>query len=152
MASNTTTQRVEISGLKELAKANRELGKDAKKELRIATKNIATATAREAMATGKGLLPVQARAADSIRARSGMTPTIAAGGSQRVTKRKTRAGDIWFGAEFGGGVKPTTQQFPRHRGQSGYFLWPTIRKRKSRDIALYHRACDKVCSQWGAGG
>ena len=152
MATNTTTQRVQVSGLKELQKANRQLGKDARKELRKATKQIATATAREAMGVGKGLEPVQARAAESIRARGGTTPTIAAGGSQRVTNKKTPAGDIWFGAEFGGGVRPTTQQFPRHRGQSGYFLWPTIRKRKERDIALYHRAADKVCADWGQGG
>src|SRR5215471_6105574 len=121
MATQRTTQKMKVEGLDALLAANKRLPKDAKAELRKATKNIATATAREAMAEGRGERPVQAAAAMSIRALSGATPTIAMGGAKRVTKRKTQAGDIFFGAEFGGGAKPTTTQFPRHRGQAGYF-------------------------------
>jgi len=149
MASSRTTQKVQVKGIKELLAANRKLPKDAKAEMRKATRDIATATAREAMAEGKGGLPVQAAAAESIRALSGPTPTIASGGAKRVTKRKTPAGDIFFGAEFGGGTTPSTRQFPRHRGQSGYFLWPTIRKRRDRDIALYRAALDRTTKKWG---
>jgi len=45
--------------------------------------------------------------------------------------RKVTMGDVFFGAEFGGGATPNTKQFLRHRGRSGYFFWPTVRKKKN---------------------
>lgn len=51
--------------------------------------------------------------------------------------RKVTMADVFFGAEFGGGVKPNTKQFLRHRGQSGYFFWPTVRKKKNMIAQKY---------------
>ena len=50
--------------------------------------------------------------------------------TKRRVKRKVTRGDVFFGAEFGGGATPRTKQFLRHRGRSGYFFWPTVRKEK----------------------
>ena len=84
---------------------------------------------------------------------------------KRGGKKVTRA-DVFFGAEFGGGKfgkgNPTTpaakswarnkdgkavdgyrigggytSQFLRHRGKSGYFFWPTVRKEKENIAKEY---------------
>ena len=58
--------------------------------------------------------------------------------------RKVTMGDVFFGAEFGGGERPTTKQFLRHRGQSGYFFWPTVRKKKNEIAQKYLAGIDEV--------
>jgi len=65
--------------------------------------------------------------------------------------RKVLMGDVFFGAEFGGGARPTTKQFLRHRGQSGYFFWPTVRKKKNDIAKRYLDGIDDVVKQLGIG-
>jgi hypothetical protein len=65
----------------------------------------------------------------------------------RRVKRKVTRGDVFFGAEFGGGARPTTRQFLRHRGQSGYFFWPSVRKHKGDIADAYLGAIQKVLDQ-----
>ena len=67
--------------------------------------------------------------------------------SHRRVKRKVTRGDVFFGAEFGGGARPTTRQFLRHRGRSGYFFWPTVRKHKADIADAYLGAIQKVLDQ-----
>lgn len=62
----------------------------------------------------------------------------------RKRKRKVTRGDVFFGAEFGGGVQRTTRQFLRHRGRAGYFFWPTVRKLKNKIAEDYLAAIDRV--------
>jgi len=62
----------------------------------------------------------------------------------RTRKRKVTRGDVFFGAEFGGQARPTTRQFLRHRGRSGYFFWPTVRKMKDKIAQDYLAAIDRV--------
>lgn len=89
-------------------------------------------------------------------------------------KRKVTRGDVFFGAEFGGGkfgaknrtsrfqetrvrrgrgmtlVRSgrsgggTTTQFLPHRGRDGYFFWPTVRKKKDEIARQYLAAIDRV--------
>jgi hypothetical protein len=86
-------------------------------------------------------------------------------------KRKVTRGDVFFGAEFGGGkfgkgMKTSigarsvnkkgesrdgyrkggghTSQFLRHRGRSGYFFWPTVRKEKENIAKEYLAAIQRV--------
>lgn len=81
-------------------------------------------------------------------------------------KKVTRA-DVFFGAEFGGGRHGKgnstiagaknytktdgyrrgggyTTQFLRHRGKSGYFFWPTVRKEKQNIANEYLNAIQQV--------
>ena len=67
--------------------------------------------------------------------------------SRRRVKRKVTRGDVFFGAEFGGGATPTTKQFLRHRGRSGYFFWPTVRKHKGDIADAYLGAIQKVLDE-----
>ena len=66
-------------------------------------------------------------------------------------KSKVVLSDIFFGAEFGGGATPKTKQFLRHRGQSGYFFWPTVRKRKNAIAKEYLDGMDRVVKELGIG-
>jgi hypothetical protein len=67
--------------------------------------------------------------------------------TKRRVKRKVTRGDVFFGAEFGGGSRPTTKQFLRHRGRSGYFFWPTVRKEKQNIANEYLNAIDRVLAK-----
>ena len=69
----------------------------------------------------------------------------------RSRKTKVTRGDVFFGAEFGGGAKRNTLQFLRHRGQSGYFFWPTVRKQKNEIAKEYLEGIDKVVKKLGIG-
>jgi len=87
--------------------------------------------------------------------------------SHRRVKRKVTRGDVFFGAEFGGGSHGSgnltsagaksragtemfrkgggrTTQFLRHRGQSGYFFWPAVRKHKADIADAYLSAMQRV--------
>jgi hypothetical protein len=62
----------------------------------------------------------------------------------RKRKRKVTRGDVFFGAEFGGGARPRTKQFLRHRGKTAYFFWPTVRKEKENIAREYLDAIQRV--------
>lgn len=90
----------------------------------------------------------QRLAAQTIRARRGLTPSIAAGGFGRVTTskgRSVRAGDVFFGAEFGASRYP---QFPAHKGRQGYFFWPTIRGDADMITSQWTVALDDLAKDW----
>ena len=106
--------------------------------------------------------------AKGLRASNDNVPTIKLRGNepfrsttrpvnQNIRKRikgrsqKVVLSDIFFGAEFGGGARPTTKQFLRHRGQSGYFFWPTVRKRKNEIAKEYLQGLDRVVKELGIG-
>lgn len=104
----------------------------------------------------------------SLNSKSGF---VSKSNPNRNRKRKVTRGDVFFGAEFGGGkfgkgMKTTasarsvnkkgesrdgyrkggghTSQFLRHRGRSGYFFWPTVRKEKENIAREYLAAIQKV--------
>ena len=63
----------------------------------------------------------------------------------------TTMGDVFFGAEFGGRRRKTTQQFLRHRGRSGYFFWQAVRDSKSYIVTEYSDAIERVLKKLAAG-
>jgi hypothetical protein len=63
--------------------------------------------------------------------------------------RKVTYGDVFFGAEFGGGARPTTKQFLRHRGRQGYFFWQAVRDSKSYIVKEYVQAIDDIVAMLG---
>ena len=87
--------------------------------------------------------------------------------TRRRIRRPVTRGDVFFGAEFGGGSHGSgnltvagaksragtemprkgggrTTQFLRHRGQSGYFFWPAVRKHKADIADAYLSAMQRV--------
>lgn len=65
--------------------------------------------------------------------------------------RKVTYGDVFFGAEFGGRRRKTTQQFLRHRGRQGYFFWQAVRDSRSYIAKEYVQAIDDVVAMLGIG-
>lgn len=49
-----------------------------------------------------------------------------------------------LGAEFGGGGRPTTRQFPPHRGPDGYMLFPEVREHEDEIVDIMGKPIDEV--------
>jgi hypothetical protein len=71
------------------------------------------------------------------------------GSRNRLVNRKVTMGDVFFGAEFGGGKRKTTKQFPPHRGRGGYFFWPTVRNMRQQIAEEYLDTIEKVMEKLG---
>jgi hypothetical protein len=118
-----TVARVEISGLKQLLRDVRRVENDLPREMRQRLIPVSQAVMARARGRAQSLGGVQAHAV-----RRGLR----AGATQNSAWIKllgTREPTI-FGAEFGGGRRKTTRQFPPWRGSgggAGYFVFPTIR-------------------------
>jgi hypothetical protein len=63
--------------------------------------------------------------------------------------RKVTYGDVFFGAEFGGRARRTTQQFLRHRGRQGYFFWQAVRDSNSYIAKEYVASIERVMAKLG---
>ena len=77
------------------------------------------------------------------------SPFISKSNPNKKRKKPVTRGDVFFGAEFGGQATPRTKQFLRHRGRSGYFFWPTVRKEKQNIANEYLAAIDQVLAKLG---
>lgn len=106
-----------------------------------------------ASASGSSGRSQAAVVADAIKARRGQIPQIGftkgnvfVSKSRPNSRRKTRvlAGDVFFGAEFGGGRRKGTKQFLRHRGKQGYFFWQAVRDSRSFVAQQYLNNVEKV--------
>lgn len=149
---------VRIEGLDGLLKSFNRLGPELNREIRAAAKTVAKEIAADIVAAAD--TSQQQLAARSVRAQLDRVPAISAGGSVQLRKTQRRkngktvdrrtaltGSQIFFGAEFGGQKRPTTRQFPPHRGRQGYFFWPTIRENHDMRVAQYLEALKTVLSR-----
>lgn len=160
---------VKVEGLDETLRAFNKYGKDANRELRQAAgqhvDRVVEMLNTAAANAGKGA----ALSAGSVKRKSDRVPALTAGGSRKVksssrpatrsfktrpTKlsNKVTAGDIFFGYEFGGGARPTTQQFPPWLGRTGYWFWPLLRREMPALRRAYMKTLDELATKWAAGG
>lgn len=58
------------------------------------------------------------------------------------------AAAIFYGAEFGGRRRRTTQQFQPFRGQRGYFMFPQLAADEDRLDKAGLEAADKIIDEW----
>jgi hypothetical protein len=160
-AGNSSVEIVGITQfIRDLAKSDQRFKKEANKAstavanlLVVAAKFEAASVTRSRQATEvmKGMrartfnsLPAAVLSEKSAFQSSSRKFTSARSDNGRRVRRKVTRGDVFFGAEFGGARNKNTKQFLRHRGKSGYFFWPTVRKHK-KDIAKeYLDAIDRV--------
>jgi hypothetical protein len=146
---------IEIIGiaefLRDAQRANQNFDKEMKKAARQVAANLIIKAKEEAATVTRSRQAIQVMR--GMRARSIITPTvslshkspfISKSNPNKNRKRPVTRGDVFFGAEFGGGVRPRTQQFLRHRGRKGYFFWPTVRKEKENIAKEYLDAIDRV--------
>jgi len=145
---------VKVEGLDETLRAFNKYGKDANRELRQAAgghvDRIVGMLNTAAANAGKGA----ALSAGSVKRKSDRVPALTAGGSRKVRSStgKVTAGDVFFGFEFGGGARPTTQQFPPWLGRTGYWFWPLLRREMPALRRAYMQTLDELAQKWAAGG
>jgi hypothetical protein len=170
VTGNTVIVKDLYETLRKFEKASPEFKKELRKVAYAVAKGLSAQVKVEAGLSGS--TPGRARqylqVAKGLRANNDNIPTIKLRGNEpfRSTtrpvnqnkrkkiqgrKQKVVLSDIFFGAEFGGGASSKTQQFLRHRGQSGYFFWPTVRKRKNEIAKEYLEGMDRVVKQLGIG-
>lgn len=118
-----TVARVEVDGLKQLLRDARKVENGLPKQMRLRLLPVSQLVLAQAKRRGQALGGVQ-RHAVRRGLRGGATQNTA------WIKLAANAEPTILGAEFGGGRRRTTQQFPPWRGSgggAGYFVYPTIR-------------------------
>ena len=136
---------VHVEGLKPVLRQLSRLGPDLNRELRASSKEIAAEEASKIRAAA-GSDQLSAAVATTIRARSDRLPSIVGGGARRLSSLSgnPRAGEVFFGAEYGGGKRKTTRQFRPHRGRAGYFVWPTLRDDQEHMLVRWSEAVERA--------
>ena len=155
---NTVIVKDLFETLRKFSKASPEFNKEMKKVAYTIARDLEAKVKIEAASVSRASQAIQV--ARGLRASNDRIPTIKLRGNESFvsksrpnSRRKTKVtrSDVFFGAEFGGGARPTTKQFLRHRGQSGYFFWPTVRKRKNEIAKEYLDGMDRVVKELGIG-
>lgn len=151
---------IRVEGLTDILNDLQRIEPNFNKEMRKAGKAVAQLLVNEAVKEAASI--TRARQAlevmKGMRAQSDRLPTIKLAHSSgfvsksrpnrgRKPAAKVTRGQVFFGAEFGGGARKETRQFLRHRGRSGYFFWPTVRKEKNNIAVEYLRAIRTVMKQ-----
>ena len=158
VAGNTVVVKDLFETLRKFSKASPEFNKEMKKVAYTIARDLEAKVRIEAGTVSRASQAIQV--AKGLRASNDRIPTIKLRGKESFvsksrpnSRRKTKVtrADVFFGAEFGGGARPTTKQFLRHRGQSGYFFWPTVRKRKNEIAKEYLDGLDRVVKELGIG-
>jgi len=156
IGGNTVEVKDLFETLRKFSQADKSFNKEMRKVAYTIAKGIQDNVRVEAGTVSRSRQAIQV--AKGLRASNDRIPTIKLrGGEQFISKSRpnrnrkkpvTRA-DVFFGAEFGGGATSKTKQFLRHRGQSGYFFWPTVRKRKNEIAKEYLEGMDRVVKELG---
>jgi hypothetical protein len=158
VAGNTVVVKDLFETLRKFSKASPQFNKEMRKVAYTVARDLEAKVKIEAGTVSRASQAIQV--AKGLRASNDRIPTIKLRGKESFvsksrpnSKRKTKVtrADVFFGAEFGGGARPTTKQFLRHRGQSGYFFWPTVRKRKNAIAKEYLDGMDRVVKELGIG-
>jgi hypothetical protein len=138
--------RMQYTSVAGLNTALRKLPKEASARLRDASEEIAADVARVASSRAMGLGGPASIVAPTIRGTRDRVPVVKMGSAKRIRKGSASQtiGNLIWGAEFGGGARPTTQQFSPHLGTTGYFLWPTVREMNDEIRKEYSEALDKA--------
>lgn len=145
---------VQVEGLDSTLRAFNRYGRDAQRELRQAAGVHVDRVVGMLATAGANASAGAALSAGSVKRKSDRVPALTAGGSRKVksSSGKVTAGDVFFGFEFGGGRRPTTQQFPPWLGKTGYWFWPLLRREMPALRRAYIATLDELSAKWAAGG
>jgi hypothetical protein len=158
VAGNTVVVKDLFEMLRKFSQASPQFNKEMRKVAYTIAKDLQGSVRIEAGTVSRASQAIQV--AKGLRASNDRIPTIKLRANESFVsksrpnskrKRKVTRGDVFFGAEFGGGATSKTKQFLRHRGQSGYFFWPTVRKRKNEIAKQYLEGLDRVVKELGIG-
>lgn len=132
---------VQVKGLDGLVKGLRRVSKQLPKEVRAVNYDVARDVVTRARGKAESLGGVHKHARMGIRA-----------GASAKAGKITLLGDnpryaMVLGAEFGGGRRARTRQFPQWRGSgktAGYFLYPTLWDQRHDIAKRYDGLVDEV--------
>lgn len=149
MGKNAVSFTVGMPGLPALLRDLNAFGPEVQARVRDASGKIAEVEAERVVTAASAAGRQAVLAAQSVKVRRDRVPVIVAGGRRKLrseTRRKVQptAGQVFFGAEFGGGGKPTTQQFEPHKGTEGYWFFPTLRDDEDQMLTAYAAVLDEV--------
>lgn len=156
VAGNTVVVKDLFETLRKFSKASPQFNKEMRKVAYTVARDLEARVKLDATTVSRASQAIQV--AKGLRASNDRIPTIKLRGKESFvsksrpnSKRKTKVtrADVFFGAEFGGGTRRNTSQFLRHRGQSGYFFWPTVRKQKNEIAKEYLEGIDRVVKKLG---
>ncbi len=140
MTAKLTDYGNNIAGLR---RAVRALPKETKAELTGASQEIAEDVAADVRGRAAGLGIGWKYLGPTVRAAKSSIPNVKIGGKRKLPGRKgprQTVGDLLWGLEFGGGVRPETRQFMPHKGRTGYALWPAVRAHSDETGRRYSEA------------
>lgn len=157
MAAQAITFTFAVDGLREVLDAFNRLPKEANAELREAAGRIAALLAVSIQAAAAAEGRQAARLGDTVKVRRDRVPSVQIGGTRRLFHgRKDGTGReafrVLFGSEFGSN---TGHGFKRHRGQQGYWIFPTVERKQSQIADEWLAAADRIVADFvtlrGAG-
>lgn len=132
-----------VTGLEEIDRLLSRLPDQVQKELTAALAEYAAGEQDRIRAAARRVSAQAALAARSVTAgRTRDGGRISAGGSVKITGRVS-GGDLFFGAEFGGGARPQTRQFRPYEPR-GYWFFPTLRDDEDRMVRMIAAAVDEA--------
>lgn len=136
-----TDDMIKIDGAEEIAAALADLSANVEADLADQLGDHASTERARVRARGQAAGGVAKLASKSVTGRKDPRGgTIDAGGSKRLPNGTGTYGDIFFGAEFGGGSRPATRQFRPYRAR-GYWFFNQLDK---DDEQLDERLADSI--------
>lgn len=151
MARGTTFKvKVRITGVREMQRAFRQLGKDANRELRKQTLALSKELALKIRAAAESSSGQSRIVAKTVKGTSDRVPSISAGGMTRVGRNKVPAHKVLFGANFGATY---LKQFRPHTGagEDDYWFYRTIEHSEREIDDAWNRVVDEVAKEFGNG-
>lgn len=138
-------QEIKITGVEEITAAMADLVAHIQDDLDVQLADHAQAEQAKVRARGRATGGVARLAAKSVTAR----PTkhgglLVAGGSKKLPDGTGTYGDIFPGAEFGGGSRPETRQFRPYRPQGYWFFDQAIDDEQLLDEQLADSITDRL--------
>lgn len=144
--------------LRNLYKAFKVLGDEAKAEARASSNSLATFLQKEIRQSAYnrtfGAKAVR-RIVDGSRVKkSSTTGEITYGFASQKFSGGANTKDLWAGYEFGSN---RYRQFPNYsgrygRGSRGWFIYPTLRRNQKAIVREWTAAFNKILNKWGING
>jgi len=150
---------VEMFGLDDFQRQLRRAPAETRKKVSQGSKRVADHLVRDMRRRARTVPHARqyALVLPTLRSVAGRTPRARLGGSKRGgTGRGSKAGQFIYGVEFGSLHKRrtwpgrwfagggSTRQFPRHRGDKGYVIFPTIQANHEFIKKAYTKEIEKA--------
>jgi len=161
----TITVKPDLKDYRTLLKALNLMDKEAQFELKNEVQSISAWTAKNIQQSAYAFSPMPKQAAivaQTVRAARDRVPTVYVGGTKGKASGGANAGQLLFGNEFGGNrnafgsvskFKNGGYKFPprtarQGRGNTGYWIFPTLKAMQPEITKRWHNAVNQVMDKW----